>query len=89
MKGIYIVANDKVIDNTITLLRSIRLYDSDTPIIMIPFDENYQQVAEIISSNYGVEIYPDLDFKDSFYLVYNDFIHSHSCLKPSVKETCG
>ena len=65
MKGIYIVANDKVLDNTIALLKSIRLYDSDTPIMMIPFDENYQQVAEIVTSKYGVEIYPDLEFVDN------------------------
>ena len=74
MKGIYIVANDKVIDNTIALLKSIRLYDSETPVIMIPFDENYQQVAEIVSSNYGVEIYPDLDFVDNLcHRLYNIF----------------
>ena len=49
MKGIYIVANDQVVNNTIALLKSIRLYDPDTPIMMIPFDENSQQVAETVS----------------------------------------
>ena len=39
---------------------------------MIPFDENYQQVAEIVSSNYGVEIYPDLEFVDNLcHRLYN------------------
>ena len=74
MKGIYIVANDQVVNNTIALLKSIRLYDPDTPIMMIPFDENSQQVAEIITNKYGVEIYPDLEFVDNLcHKLYNIF----------------
>ena len=61
-RGIYIVANDRVKEQAIALLNSIRFYDADTPIMMIPFDENYQEVAEILTGKYGVEIYPDLEF---------------------------
>jgi hypothetical protein len=59
-RGIYIIANNKVTDQAIALLNSIRLYDTDTPIIMIPYDENYHQIAEILNKYYGVLLYEDL-----------------------------
>lgn len=62
MKGIYITANDKVIDNTIAFLKSIRIYDQETPIMLIPYDENYQEIAQLLADQYQVKIYPDLDF---------------------------
>ncbi|MDJ0616924.1 MAG: methionine synthase [Calothrix sp. MO_192.B10] len=61
-RGIYIIANDKVTDNAIALLNSIRLYDVDTPIVMIPYDDNYHNIAQTLNKYYGVEIYEDLDF---------------------------
>ncbi|MEA5565338.1 Npun_R2821/Npun_R2822 family protein [Anabaena sp. UHCC 0399] len=61
-RGIYIIANDKVIDHAIALLNSIRLHDQDTPIMMIPYDDNYHQIAELLNKNYGVQLYEDLDF---------------------------
>jgi hypothetical protein len=63
-RGIYITANDKVTDHAIALLNSIRLHDPDTPIILIPYDNNYQAIAKILSDRFGVKIYPDLDFID-------------------------
>lgn len=62
--GIYITANDRVINHAIALLKSIRLYDQDTPIILIPYDDNYHEIAKILGDGYGVEIYQDLDFID-------------------------
>ncbi|MEB3282568.1 MAG: hypothetical protein VKK42_26985 [Lyngbya sp.] len=63
-RGIYITANDKVIDQAIALLKSIRFYDSETPIVLIPYDENYQKIYPILHDSYGVEIYQDLEFID-------------------------
>jgi len=63
-RGIYIIANDKVTDNAIALLNSIRLYDVHTPIIMIPYDDNYHNIAKTLHKYYGVETYADLDFID-------------------------
>ncbi len=63
-RGIYIIANDKVTDHAIALLNSIRLHDPDTPIIMIPYDDKYHNIANILNEYYGVEIYEDLDFID-------------------------
>ncbi|MGB8688679.1 MAG: hypothetical protein WCD53_15280, partial [Microcoleus sp.] len=48
-RGIYIVANDQVMESAIALLNSIRLYNCQVPIFLIPFDENYQQVAAALS----------------------------------------
>lgn len=63
-RGIYITANDRVIDQTIALLNSIRLYDKDTPIVLIPYDDNYQEIAKILKDSYGVQVYEDLEFID-------------------------
>ncbi|WP_414545668.1 Npun_R2821/Npun_R2822 family protein [Nostoc sp. CCY0012] len=63
-RGIYIIANDKVTDHAIALLNSIRLHDADTPIVMIPYDENYHKIADTLNKYYGVKVYEDLDFID-------------------------
>ncbi|WP_338043162.1 MULTISPECIES: hypothetical protein [Okeania] len=89
-RGIYITANDKVIEQGIALLKSIRKYDSDTPIILIPYDNNYQTVAECFSRDYGVKIYQDLElikrlsnklkqiFGNKFFARPNQF-HKQAC----------
>lgn len=61
-RGIYITANDKFTDQAITLLNSIRAYDNQTPVVLIPYDNNYHQVAERLQRDYGVQVYEDLDF---------------------------
>nr|WP_290222173.1 Npun_R2821/Npun_R2822 family protein [Trichocoleus desertorum] len=61
-RGIYIIANDKVIDQAIALLNSIRVQDPEIPIVMIPYDDQYQAVAAKLNSAYGVTLYDDLQF---------------------------
>ncbi|OKH55207.1 methionine synthase [Calothrix sp. HK-06] len=63
-RGIYIIANDKVTDHAIALLNSIRLYDKETPIVMIPYDDNYHNIADTLNRYYGVKVYEDLEFID-------------------------
>ncbi|ALF53539.1 methionine synthase [Nostoc piscinale CENA21] len=63
-RGIYIIANDKVTDHAIALLNSIRTYDADTPIVMIPYDDNYHNIAATLNQYYGVQLYEDLEFID-------------------------
>lgn len=65
-RGIYIVANDRVADNAIALLSSLRLHEPNIPVFMIPFDENHQYTADVLKKYYQVEIFPDLDFLDDF-----------------------
>lgn len=62
MRGIYIVANDKVMENAIALLNSIRFYNQNIPIFLIPFNEDYHQVAETLGRLHDVKVFPDLDF---------------------------
>lgn len=61
-RGIYITANDKVTEQAIALLNSIRHYDKDTPITLIPFDDNSDAIAKLLREQYGVKLYEDLDF---------------------------
>ncbi len=61
-RGIYITANDKVADHAIALLNSIRAYDAETPVVLIPYDENYHEVANILKSRFNVTVYKDLEF---------------------------
>lgn len=63
-RGIYITANDKVTDHAIALIKSIRVHDAETPIVLIPYDENYGAIAEILTTSYGVQVYQDLEFVD-------------------------
>ncbi|HEY9859972.1 MAG TPA: Npun_R2821/Npun_R2822 family protein [Candidatus Obscuribacterales bacterium] len=61
-RGIYILANDRVLDQAIALLNSIRAYDADTPIVMIPYNEQYQVAAERLQRSHGVQVYDDVAF---------------------------
>lgn len=63
-RGIYITANDRVLEQAIALLKSIRVWDPDTPVVIIPFDDNYHQV-EAALREYGVKVYENLDFVKS------------------------
>jgi hypothetical protein len=63
-RGIYITANDRVIDQAIALLNSIRVYDATVPVVLIPYDDSYQAAAERLQRDFQVQIYQDLAFID-------------------------
>ncbi len=65
-RGIYIVANDRVIDNAIALLNSIRYFDPEVTVYLIPFNDNYHKVAQQLATLHNVQIFPDLDLIDTF-----------------------
>ncbi|WP_066378478.1 Npun_R2821/Npun_R2822 family protein [Anabaena sp. CA = ATCC 33047] len=65
-RGIYIVANDRVIENAIALLNSIRCYDLEVPVYLIPFNENSQKVADTLSSLHQVQVFPYLQLVEEF-----------------------
>jgi len=65
-RGIYIVANDRVIDNAIALLNSIRYFDPEVSVYLIPFNDNYHKVAQQLATLHNVQIFPDLDLIDTF-----------------------
>ncbi|HLO84158.1 MAG TPA: hypothetical protein VK203_03965 [Nostocaceae cyanobacterium] len=60
-RGIYIVANDRVLDNAIALLNSIRFYDPDIDIYLIPFNDDYHRVADKLATLHNVKLFPDLE----------------------------
>ena len=62
MRGVYIVANDKVAENAVALLSSLRLYEPDIPVYLIPFNDEYHAVADRLSELYNVQRFPDLAF---------------------------
>ena len=64
-RGIYIVANDKVSENAIALVKSIRYHDPDVRIVLVPFNEQYHEVLGTLAEQ-KVEIFPDLEFVDKF-----------------------
>jgi hypothetical protein len=63
-RGIYITANNKVTEHAIALLNSIRRYDTETPICLIPYDDNYAEIAALLAERYGVTVYEDMELVD-------------------------
>lgn len=88
-RGIYITANDRVSDQAIALLNSIRAYDADTPIILIPYDDAYSALAERLQ-DYGVEVYADLDFIDRLSRQLHSIFGEHFFARPNQfrKQAC-
>ena len=60
--GVYIVANDRVFDQAIALLSSLRARDPDIPVFMIPFDDNHEKILSVCREKFDVQQYPDLSF---------------------------
>jgi hypothetical protein len=89
-RGIYITANDRVIDQTIALLNSIRLYDAQTPIVLIPYDDDYHAIAELITQKYNVEVYEDLQFIERLSLKLQQIFGDHFFARPNQfrKQAC-
>ncbi|MEM1253198.1 MAG: Npun_R2821/Npun_R2822 family protein [Cyanobacteria bacterium P01_H01_bin.21] len=65
-RGVYIVANKKVGENAIALLTSLRSHDPDVPVYMIPFNNDYQSLFKKLNSRYQVQLFPDLEFLETF-----------------------
>ena len=60
-RGVYIVANDRVFDQAIALLSSLRLQDPDIPVVMIPFNDECQRVQAVLEESFNVQLFPYLD----------------------------
>jgi hypothetical protein len=60
--GVYIVANDRVFDQAIALLSSLRVHSPDIPVIMLPFDDNHERIWSVCHDQFNVQRYPRLDF---------------------------
>lgn len=71
-RGIYVVANNRVADQAIALLSSLRRHDDDVPVILIPFDTDFEQIFDVLHHEFGVELFPDLAFVDEFTQIIAD-----------------
>jgi hypothetical protein len=89
-RGYYITANDKVIEHAIALLNSIRKYDTETPICLIPYDENYQQIAKVLSERFGVMLFEDLALVDRLSTRLHDIFGGNFFARPNQfrKQAC-
>lgn len=58
-RGIYIMANDSVIENAVALLNSIRCYDAEVPIMMVPYDNRCHKIEKLLADRYGVQLFCD------------------------------
>ena len=89
-RGIYITANDKVMDHAIACLNSIRLHDPETPIMLIPYDDNYGAIAALLQKDYNVEIFPDLEFINRLSENLQEIFGSHFFARPNQfrKQAC-
>lgn len=56
--GIYCLANDKVLDWTIAFFESLRSYEPDCRLIVIPFDSEIEQLSQL-AQKYNFEFYPN------------------------------
>jgi hypothetical protein len=89
-RGIYITANDKVMDHAIACLNSIRCYDPNTPVMLIPYDDNYHLIAQTLKQAHNVELYPDLEFIDRLSRNLQDIFGSDFFARPNQfrKQAC-
>jgi len=88
-QGIYITANDRVIDQAIALLNSIRCYDPTAPVVLIPYDDSYQQVAKSLQP-YGVTLYPNLDLVARLSIAIQEMFGEQFFVRPNQfrKQAC-
>jgi hypothetical protein len=89
-RGIYITANDRVTDQAIALLNSIRARDAETPVMLIPYDDNYRQIADILGEKYGVMVYPELKLVDDLARKIHDIFGEKFFARPNQfrKQVC-
>ncbi|MEM9449830.1 MAG: Npun_R2821/Npun_R2822 family protein [Cyanobacteria bacterium P01_E01_bin.6] len=89
-RGIYIMANDKFADYSIALMNSIRAFDSETPVILIPYDDHYHDVAQILNDRFGVTVYDPLDFIEDLSIRLRDVFGDRFFERPNQfrKQAC-
>ncbi|MFE7116848.1 hypothetical protein ACFU99_15675 [Streptomyces sp. NPDC057654] len=57
-RGVYFVANDRVVELVTAFLNSFRRTNPDIPLRLIPFDDAYQRIAEL-GDRYGFTVWED------------------------------
>lgn len=57
-RGVYFLANDRVIDLAIAFLNSFRRFNAETPLCLVPFDERIERLADL-RCKYDFRIFSD------------------------------
>ena len=81
--GIYITGDDRVIAAAVALLNSIRCFDATTPVILIPYSKSCQQLSQIMTAHYGMEIFPDLSLIERIHSMINRYFGSKFFARPN------
>lgn len=59
--GLYILANNRCASHAIALTNSIRLFDKDIPISLIPYDKHYKELLLFLKKTHEVRLFENLD----------------------------
>ncbi|MBD2091702.1 methionine synthase [Microcoleus sp. FACHB-1515] len=88
-QGIYITANDRVLDQSTALVNSIRHYDPVVPIILIPYDNVYKETATYLQK-YDVSIYANLDLVEELSIAVQRIFGKRFFARPNQfrKQAC-
>lgn len=57
MRGIYILGNDNVIDDTLALLNSLQLNAAEYPIFLIPYNNDYKKLVGLTQKKFDLQIF--------------------------------
>ena len=57
-RGVYFLANNKVFEQVVAFLRSFRTHNPDIPLCLIPFDSDFDRIAEL-KATYSFSIFDD------------------------------
>jgi hypothetical protein len=78
-RGVYFLANDRILDITIAFLNSFRSFNPDIPLCLIPFRNDFEELAKL-SELYMFSIYDDraiIGIADQISLLFHADITGH------------
>ncbi len=89
-RGIYLLANDQVLDNTLALINSIRFFDPYASIIMIPYDCHDVRITTILREKYGIPKYRNDSLLNRIDLKIKEFFGKKFFTRPNQfrKQAC-
>lgn len=71
-RGVYFLANDKILELAIAFLNSFRKFNPDIPLCLIPYDANFQKIASL-SDRYNFSIYTDNEILNQCDIISTSF----------------
>lgn len=59
-RGIYFIANDRVMELSLAFLNSLRSHEPDIPLCLVPFNDEFQEIASL-SDDYKFTVFKETD----------------------------